>query len=153
MADPQHLEVQRWAQAVRGVYDQAQQWLQTTAAPTPAQRATQAAGVVERSHHRGRAEAQAKQHPGQAVAQRRLRHAAERLPFVLVPELEAHPNRAERSSRRVVVIRTLSGGARSTEGTPPRMALASLCETWPVRGLKACAECCKLLSQTAVPQV
>jgi len=53
--------------------------------------------------------------------------------LVLVPGLSADNNLAERSLRPLVVIRKISGGSRSDEGTKTRMALASLFETWQAR--------------------
>lgn len=77
---------------------------------------------------------------------------------MLIAGLSADNNLAERSIRPLVVIRKISGGSRSTEGTKTRMALASLFETWQARRLNPFDECLKLLSQaatsqTALPQV
>ena len=54
---------------------------------------------------------------------------------------------AERSIGSLVVIRKISGGSRSAEGTKTRMALANLFETWQARGLNPFDECLKPLSQ------
>ena len=69
--------------------------------------------------------------------------------FVLVEGLSADNNLAERSIRPLVVIRKISGGSRSDEGTKTRMGLASLFETWQARKLNPFDECFKLLSQGA----
>ena len=45
------------------------------------------------------------------------------------------------------VIRKISGGSRSDEGTKTRLGLASLFETWQARRLNPFDECLKLLSQ------
>jgi len=97
--------------------------------------------------------AQAKGHPCQALAKRLLRHQDELFQFVLVEGLSADNNLAERSIRPLVVVRKISGGSQSAEGSKTRMALASLFETWQTRGLNPFAECLKLLSQTPLPQV
>jgi len=53
----------------------------------------------------------------------------------------------------LVVIRKISGGARSAAGIKTRLALASLFETWQARHLNPFDECLKLLSQTPLPQL
>lgn len=60
---------------------------------------------------------------------------------------------AERSIRPVVVVRKISGGTQSAEGSKTRMALASLFETWQARGLNPFEECLKLLRQAPLPQL
>jgi transposase len=69
--------------------------------------------------------------------------------FVLVAGLSADNNQAERRIRPLVVIRKISGGSRSPEGTKTRMVLASLFETWQARGLNPFDECLRPLSQAA----
>jgi len=71
--------------------------------------------------------------------------------FVLVEGLSADNNLAERSIRPLVVVRKISGGSRSEEGTKTRMALVSLFETRRVQGLNLVAECLRLLSQSSLP--
>jgi hypothetical protein len=93
--------------------------------------------------------ARAKKHACQALSKRLLRHEDELFQFVLVAGLSADNNLAERSIRPLVVIRKISGGLRSPEGTKTRMALASLFETWQARGLNPFDECLRLLSQAA----
>lgn len=88
-----------------------------------------------------------KKHPCQALAKRLLRHEDELFQFVLIEGLSADNNLAERSIRPLVVIRKISGGSRTEEGTKTRMALASLFGTWRARGLNGFAECFNLLSQ------
>ena len=84
----------------------------------------------------------------QALSKRLLRHEDELFQFVLIDGLSADNNLAERSIRPLVVIRKISGGSRSAEGTKTRMALASLFETWQARGLNPFEECRRLLGQT-----
>jgi len=103
-------------------------------------------GLVGRCHQLGQQYAQNKGHPCWALAKRILRHEDELFQFVLVEGLSADNNLAERSIRPLVVIRKISGGTRSEEGTKTRMALASLFETWQARGLNPLRECLNLLS-------
>jgi hypothetical protein len=91
--------------------------------------------LTAQAHALGLAYARVKKHPCQALAKRRLRHEDELFQFVLIDGLSADNNLAERSIRPLVVIRKMSGGSRSAEGTKTKMALASLFETWQARGL------------------
>jgi transposase len=141
--------VVQWAQDVRSLYDDAQTWLREHEQPTRVEREQQYVGLTARTHALGLVYAGVKKHPCQALAKRLLRHEDELFQFVLIDGLSADNNLAERSIRPLVVIRKISGGSRSTEGTKTRMALASLFETWQARGLNPFDECLKLLSQAA----
>lgn len=140
-------EVVGWAKAVRQLYDEAKRWLKETPEPTREQREAKYVELLGRVHRLGLQYAQVKKHPGQALAKRLLRHEEELFPFVLVPGLSADNNLAERSIRPMVIVRKISGGSRSPEGSKTRMALASLFETWQARGLNPFTECFNLLSQ------
>jgi transposase len=148
-AHEQELEVQEWAQLVRGLYDQAQQFLQEQSEPSQEQRERLYVELTSNSHRLGLGYAKAYQHPCCALAKRLLRHEDELFQFVLVEGLSASNNLAERSIRPLVVIRKISGGSRSEEGTKTRMGLASLFETWQARKLNPFDECLKRLSQVA----
>lgn len=143
--------VVNWAQAVRQVYDDAKQWLGMPRAPDQEERETKYVEFTGRTHMLGLRYARDKDSPCKALAKRLLRHEDELFQFVLVPGLSADNNLAERSLRPLVVVRKISGGTRSDEGTKTRMALASLFETWRARGLNAYAECLKLLSCRDAP--
>ena len=138
-----------WAQDVRALYDDAQQWLHAHPAPSAAAREQEYVVLVSQAHALGLRYAQVKAHPCQALAKRLLRHEDELFQFVLIAGLSADNNLAERSIRPLVVIRKISGGSRSAEGTKTRMALASLFATWQARGLNPFEACLKLLSQPA----
>ncbi len=143
--------VVEWAQEVRKLYDETQVWLQTTRAPAREQREIKYVEMVGRVHQLGLQYARATGHPCQALAKRLLRHEDELFQFALVDGLSANNNLAERSIRPLVVIRKISGGSRSEEGTKTRMALGSLVETWQARGLNPFEECFKLLSRRILP--
>jgi transposase len=138
-----------WAQEVRALYDDARTWLHEHAEPSTAEREQKYVVLVNRAHALGLRYAQVKAHSCQALAKRLLRHEDELFQFVLIAGLSADNNLAERSIRPLVVIRKISGGSRSAEGTKTRMALASLFETWQARGLNPFEACLKLLSQPA----
>ena len=141
-----------WVAAVRALYDEAQAFLRDDQRGQEAREA-QYVTLVERAHALGLQYAQAYAHPCNALAKRILRHEDELFQFVLVDGLSADNNLAERSIRPVVVVRKISGGTQSAEGSKTRMALASLFETWQARGLNPFEECLKLLRQTPLPQV
>ena len=145
----QEAGVVEWAQAVRKLYDDAQEWLKVTEPPTQQEREVNYVRLVGRSHELGVKHARSKGHPCWALAKRLLRHEDELFQFVLVPGLSADNNLAERSIRPLVVVRKISGGSRSGEGTKTRMALASLFETWLARGLNPFVQCVTLLTQPA----
>jgi transposase len=146
---PQEVEVLDWAKAVRQLYDEAQEWLGASQAPSQEEREVRYVELVGRSHTLGLQYARVKEDPCWALAKRLLRHEDELFQFVLVPGLSADNNLAERTVRPLVVVRKISGGSRSDEGTKTRMALASLFETWQARGLNPLAECFKLLAQSS----
>ncbi len=141
--------VVQWAQQVRATYDDARSWLQEIRGPTREGREAKYVELVERTHRLGMEYTYDRGHCCQALAKRLLRHEAELFQFVLVEGLSADNNLAERSIRPMVMIRKISGGTRSDAGTKTRMALATLFQTWHVRGLNPFHQCHKLLSQPA----
>jgi transposase len=145
----QDADVQRWALAVRACYDDAQAWLAANPQAPREAREAQYVELTSRSHELGLEYAKAYTHPCCALAKRLLRHEDELFQFVLIEGLSADNNLAERSIRALVVVRKISGGSRSDEGTKTRLGLASLFETWQARKLNPFAECLKLLSQGA----
>lgn len=148
---PLQAAVVAWALAVRARYDNANTTLGGDPALDQAAREALYVRLTSASHALGLTYAQVKAHPCQALAKRLLRHEDELFQFVLVPGLDATNNLGERCIRPLVVIRKISGGSRSVEGTKTRMALASLFGTWQARGLNPFEECFKRLSQTSTP--
>jgi hypothetical protein len=142
----QDVAVVEWAQCVRRLYDDAQTWLREQEQPTQAEREQQYVQLTARTHALGLSYARVKKHACQALAKRLLRHEEELFQFVLVEGLSADNNLAERSIRPLVVVRKISGGSRSEEGTKTRMGLASLFETWQARKLNPFDECFRLVS-------
>jgi hypothetical protein len=130
-----------WAQAVRQLYDEAQAWLDQHKTPTPAERQDQYLSLYQRACALGQQHARDANHPGNALAKRLLRHQDELFQFVLLPGLAADNNLAERSLRPLVIMRKISGGSRSPEGSKTRLALASLLGTWAARQLNPYLEC------------
>ena len=131
-----------WAQAVRALHDDAQAFVGT--APQQAEREKRYVLLVSQIEQLGLLYAKTK-HPCQALAKRLLRHQDELFQFVLVENLRADNNLAERSLRPLVVVRKISGGTRSPKGSQTRMALASLFGTWKARAQNPFRECLNLL--------
>jgi transposase len=148
-AHPQDAAVQGWVQAVRASYEAAWTWLGAQAQAPPNAREAYYVSLTSQTHELGLRYARVKAHACQALAKRLLRHEDELFQFVLVEGLSADNNLAERAIRPMVVIRKVSGGSRSEEGTKTRMALASLFHTWQARGLNPFDQCLALLSQPA----
>lgn len=149
----QDAKVVAWAQAVRALYDDAQAVLHALVPPSQDQRDRQYQRLMERASTLGRRHAQQQDHPCRALAQRLLRHQDELFQFVLLEGLSADNNLAERRLRPLVVMRKISGGTRSPQGSQTRLALASLLGTWQARGQNPFEECLKLLAQTPLPQI
>jgi transposase len=147
---PEDSEAVSWAQAVRALYDEAESFLAAEPKPSQEARERKYVSLVERVHALGLEHAQDQAHPTHALCKRLVRHEDELFQFVLVEGLSPNNNLAERSIRPMVVIRKISGGSRSDSGSKTTMALASLLETWRVRGLNPFTECLKLLSQKPV---
>jgi len=149
-AQPEVAEVGAWAVAVRQLYDEAQAWLQTHATATVAERTQEYVHLFQQACVLGGRYTFAYTHPCCALAKRLLRHQDELFQFVLVPGLPADNNLAERSLRPLVVIRKISGGSRSRQGTKTRLILASLLSTWAARNLNPFLQCLAALQQPAL---
>jgi transposase len=142
-------EVLAWAKALRPLYDQACTWVVEHPTPTLAERRAQYADLFTRACRLGEQYALTYDHPCCTLAKRVLRHQDELFQFVLVPGLPADNNLAERSIRPLVIMRKISGGSRSEEGTKTRLTLASLLHTWAARSLNPFVECLTALQQPA----
>jgi hypothetical protein len=138
-----------WAEAVGSCYETAQAWIEQHPNATREEREAQYVALVATTHRLALQYAKSYDHPCCALAKRLVRHEDELFQFVLIEGLSADNNLAERSVRPLVVIRKISGGSRSDEGTKTRMGLASLFETWQARHLNPFEECLKLVSQGA----
>jgi hypothetical protein len=134
-------EVAQWVTGVRKLYDEARSWLQEHPAPTLVERRTAYEDLFTRACRLGEQYALTYDHPCCTLAKRLLRHQDELFQFVVVPGLPADNNLAERSIRPLVIMRKISGGSRSKEGSKTRLTLASLLHTWAARNLNPLVEC------------
>jgi len=148
-AHPNIPVVLTWTTAVRQLYDEANVWLDLHAPTTLQARRGQYLSLYQRACELGGRHARDAGHPCNALAKRLLRHQDELFQFVLVPGLAADNNLAERSIRPLVIIRKISGGSRSSEGSKTRLTLASLLGTWAARQLNPFTECLAALQRPA----
>jgi hypothetical protein len=146
---PLDTEVLTWAQAVRTCYDDAVAWLEAHPHAALSEQEALYVELTSRTHTLGLRYAKAYGQACCALSKRLLRHEDELFQFVLIEGLSADNNLAERSIRPLVVIRKISGGSRSEEGTKTRMGLASVFETWQARKLNPFDECRTVLKQAA----
>lgn len=138
-------DVVTWAEAVRQLYDEAKAWLADER--SVAERRRKYTELYLRAEQLGQQYACAAAHPCWALAKRLLRHQEELFQFVLRPGVPADNNLAERSLRPLVIMRKISGGTRSAEGSKTRFTLASLFGTWHARGLNPFEACLTALQQ------
>jgi hypothetical protein len=82
------------------------------------------------------------------LAGRIVQFEAELFTFVEHPEVPSQNNAAERAVRPRVIARKISGGSRSPTGSKTMAVLASLFETWRLRGENALEACRKMLMAT-----
>ena len=83
--------------------------------------------------------------PQSVLCKRLLQFESELYTFVEHPQVPSENNAAERSVRPTVIMRKISGGSRSAEGSRTMTALASLFGTWQARGEDALSACRQML--------
>ena len=145
-AHPQDWHVIGWARAVRHLYDIAQAAAESPPAPTPAERAALAQLLDLHLQQLGRRYARQTGHPCRALAQRLLRHQGQFFVFVQNADVAADNNTAERGIRPIVILRKISGGSRSAQGSATRLGLASVLGTFQARQQDPLAACIAALS-------
>ena len=135
--------VQSWAKELRTLYERAQAFVKGES-HSQEEKEKLYVTLCSEVERLGLRYAQAK-HPCRALAKRVLRHQDELFQFVLVAGLAADNNLAERSLRPLVVVRKISGGTRSPQGSQTRMTLASIFATLKARGLNPFSACLALI--------
>jgi len=144
-------EVLDWVKGVRQLYDEGQTWLTVHRTPTEAECAAKYDNLLGRVCTLGEQYALVADHPCRVLAKRLLRHQDELFQFVRKPGVPADNNRAERALRPLVIMRKISGGSRSPEGSKTRLTLFSLVSTWVARGLNPFSHCVDLLQSANAP--
>jgi hypothetical protein len=84
--------------------------------------------------------------PQNVLAKRIFNHRGELFVFVQQPDVPPDNNAAERAIRPQVVLRKMSGGTRSQQGSDTQSILLSLFGTWALRGADTLAACRQMLS-------
>jgi transposase len=134
-------EVLVWAEAIRGLYEEAQAF----SSPNPQRRREMRRQLEARLEALVRPVTQQKHAPHRVLAQRIRGHLLEWFVFVEHPGVPSTNNLAERSLRPAVIARKISGGTRSAKGSLTKTRLMSLFGTWVLRGQSLLPACQRLL--------
>jgi transposase len=89
--------------------------------------------------------------PQSVLAKRLVTFEAELFTFVEHPQVPSENNAAERSIRPRVIARKISGGTRSAQGSTTMAILATLFETWRLRGENGLEACKAMLIGSQLP--
>ena len=143
-------DVQAWAKSVRQLYDEGKTWLKDRPVVTDTACAAKYDELLARACTLGEQYALT-EHPCRTLAKRILRHQDELFQFVRYPGIPSDNNPAERALRPLVIMRKISGGTRSDEGSKTRLTLFSLLSTWAARDLNPFFHCITLLQSAAAP--
>lgn len=143
-------DVLTWVASVRALYDEGKTWLREHPAPTDVECQAKYDDLLARACALGEKYALT-EHPCRTLAKRILRHQDELFQFVRHPGVPADNNPAERALRPLVIMRKISGGSRSAEGSETRLTLFSLVSTWAARDLNPFFQCLSLLQCPATP--
>jgi len=135
-----------WAKQLRDIYDRSKAFSSTC----PKARRAARVGFCEE------AVAFARPYVGTGLPQsvlssRIVNFEAELFTFVENVEVPSENNAAERSVRPRVIARKISGGTRSALGSQTMAVLASLFDTWRLRGANGIEECRRMLIQSQRP--
>lgn len=142
--------VRVWAQKLRDLYDEAKAFT----SEDPKARARERVRLQRETT----ALAQPYVHaclPQSVLCKRLLQFESELYTFVEFPHIPSENNAAERSVRPTVIMRKISGGTRSEQGSKTMAVLSSLFGTWQARGEDALAACRQMLidsQRTSEPQ-
>ena len=149
-AYPNRPDVREWVAALKGLFTGARNL--DLAACTQRERAKVARELERRTRALATYYRHTADHPARVLAQRLHRYESELFEFLRTPGVSPTNNLAERTVRPQVIIRKISGGSRSPDGSAIRCDLATLFQTWAARGLNPFAACLDAL-QTPSPQL
>jgi hypothetical protein len=149
---PQEPSVQRWAEAVKQVYEQAQEWASAHPEACVRERRRQRFGYQARLGELALPYAGVEGVAQRVLAERLVRFEPELFAFVEYPHVPSENNAAERALRPSVIARKISGGTRSKKGSKTRCVLRSLFATWKAQGRDVMDTCRQMLTGTLVPQ-
>lgn len=135
-----------WAAKLRDIYDRAKAFSSACPKTRQAARLTFQAELLELAAPYVDACL-----PQSVLAKRLVQFEAELFTFVEYPQVPSENNAAERSVRPRVIARKISGGTRSAAGSRTMAVLASLFETWRLRGEDALDACRQMLIASQKP--
>ena len=136
-----------WAQKLRAIYDRAKAFSSASPKAREAARLSFQAQLLELAVPYVDCCL-----PQSVLCKRLVQFEAELFTFVEHPEVPSENNAAERSVRPRVIARKTSGGTRSSEGSKTMAVLASLFETWRLRGEDALEACRQMLITSQKPK-
>jgi transposase len=141
---PKDPRVARFIEGVRIIYEEAKAFTSESVFTRQKQRRYfQARLCALACHH------QSEGTPERVLAERILKHQYGLFVFVERPEVPSDNNAAERAVRPFVVLRKVSGGTRSRQGSDTQAVLMSLFETWKLRGENPLSACQQMLGGSA----
>lgn len=144
---PQDTGVADFARQLRELYDEAKAFASASIFARQKKCRTLRARLCTLAHRH-----EAAKRPERVLAGRLLRHELGLFVFVQRPDVPSSNNAAERSVRPLVVLRKVSGGTRSEEGSKTVAVLMSLFCTWQARGENLLDACQKMLSTPPATQ-
>lgn len=137
---PDDPAVSAFANGVRAIYDEAKAFQNANPLLRRDQRRLYEGKITElASRHLS------EDRPERILAERIVRRAYGLFTFVEHPEVPSSNNAAERSLRQLVVMRKVSGGTRSEDGSSTVAILMSLFSTWKRQGLETLETCRRML--------
>jgi transposase len=144
---PEEAEVAAFSAKVKSIYEQAKAFSHPSVFARQRQRRAYQDEIVAlaRAH-------QAAERPERVLAERILKHEWGLFVFVERPDVPSDNNAAERAIRPLVVVRKVSGGSRSEQGSQTVATLMSLFGTWQVRGANLLQQCQQMLASKPKPQ-
>lgn len=149
---PKEPSVVSWTQTVKGIYEEAKEWVKAHQDAPVSERRKQRfiyqARLVELAEPYAKVEGVAQR----VLAERILRFEPELFTFVEYPAVPSENNAAERALRPSVIARKISGGTRSEKGSKTRCVLRSLLATWKLQGGDLLEACRKMLTGNLEPE-
>jgi transposase len=148
---PSEGSVGEWVKAVRGVYEEAKNWVAEHPEAIVSVRRRQRFLYQARLEELGAPYAKVEGVAQKVLAERLMRFAPELFTFVEYKGVPSENNAAERALRPSVIARKISGGTRSPKGSVTRCVLRSLFGTWQLQGRDLLDTCRLMLVGTLAP--
>ena len=144
-----HPPLNKWAKAVKAIYEEAKAYT----GPTPdtrvglvAQQRIEKQHFFEEKLKKICAPYTTREVPMTTLCGRIMTFMQELFVFVRFPNVASDNNYAERMVRHTVIAREIQGGTRSAKGSETKSILTSLFDTWRLQGKNPLQECRLLLA-------